>query len=113
MSGYDPERIFELIGSVGFNLAYTSNSEHKFQPGLNAGVQGVWHINDFFGLYLEPQIRLYRDKFIEGNLGFIQKDVMVGSMPVSIIVLFLIPKRPIAVCLRKMTNGISYREHWA
>ncbi|BDW78879.1 hypothetical protein BFINE_46740 [Bacteroides finegoldii DSM 17565] len=37
MSGYDPERIFELIGSVGFNLAYTSNSEHKFQPGLNAG----------------------------------------------------------------------------
>ena len=78
MSGYDPERIFELIGSVGFNLAYTSNSEHKFQPGLNAGVQGVWHINDFFGLYLEPQIRLYRDKFIEGNLGFMQKDVMVG-----------------------------------
>ncbi|BDW78878.1 hypothetical protein BFINE_46730 [Bacteroides finegoldii DSM 17565] len=29
-------------------------------------------------MYLEPQIRLYRDKFIEGNLGFIQKDVMVG-----------------------------------
>lgn len=78
LAGYDPERIFELIGSVGVNLAYTSKSDHKLQPGLNAGVQGVWHLNDFFGLYLEPQIRLYGDKFIEGNLGFMQKDVMVA-----------------------------------
>ena len=35
-------------------------------------------MNDFLGLYIEPQIRLYGDKFIEGNLGFMQKDVMVG-----------------------------------
>ena len=35
-------------------------------------------MNDFLGLYIEPQIRFYGDKFIEGNLGFMQKDVMVG-----------------------------------
>lgn len=78
MSGYNPDRIFDLIGSVGVNLAYTSKSDHKFQPGINAGIQGLWHVNDFLGLYIEPQIRLYGDKFIEGNLGFMQKDVMVG-----------------------------------
>lgn len=78
MSGYNPDRIFDLIGSVGVNLAYTSNSDHKFQPGVNAGIQGLWHVNDFLGLYIEPQIRLYGDKFIEGNLGFMQKDVLVG-----------------------------------
>ena len=78
MSGYNPDRIFDLIGSVGVNLAYTSNSDHKFQPGINAGIQGLWHVNEFLGLYIEPQVRLYGDKFIEGNLGFIQKDVLVG-----------------------------------
>ena len=78
MSGYNSDRIFDLIGSVGINLAYTSQSDHKFQPGVNAGIQGLWHVNDFLGLYIEPQIRLYGDKFIEGNLGFMQKDVMVG-----------------------------------
>ena len=78
MSGYNPDRIFELIGSVGVNLAYTSKSDHQFQPGVNAGIQGLWHVNDFLGLYIEPQVRLYGDKFIEGNLGFMQKDVMVA-----------------------------------
>lgn len=78
MSGYNPDRIFDLIGSVGVNLAYTSKSDQNLQPGVNAGVQGLWHVNDFLGLYIEPQVRLYGDKFIEGNLGFMQKDVMVG-----------------------------------
>lgn len=78
MSGYNPDRIFDLIGSLGVNLAYTSKSDNKLQPGINAGIQGLWHVNDFLGLYIEPQIRLYGDKFIEGNMGFMQKDVMVA-----------------------------------
>ncbi|WP_044654377.1 MULTISPECIES: membrane protein [Bacteroides] len=78
MDGYNPDRIFDFIASVGVNLAYTNNSDHKFQPGINAGIQGLWHVNDFLGLYIEPQVRMYGDKFIEGNLGFMQKDVLVG-----------------------------------
>lgn len=78
MEGYNPDRIFELIGAVGVNLAYTSKSDHHWQTGLNAGMQGLWHLNDFFGLYIEPQVRLYGDKFIEGNLGFMRRDLMVA-----------------------------------
>lgn len=78
MSGYNPDRTFELISSIGVNLAYTSATDHHFQPGINGGVQGLWHVNDFLGLYIEPQVRLYGDKFIEGNLGFMKKDVLVG-----------------------------------
>ena len=78
MNGYNPDRVFELIGSVGANLAYTSKSDHKLQPGLNAGIQGVWHLNDFLGLYLEPQVRLYGDDFIESNLGFMKRDMIVA-----------------------------------
>lgn len=80
MAGYNPDRIFELIGSLGAHMAFTSKMEHKWQPGVNAGLQGVWHLNDFLGLYLEPQVRLYGDNFSEGNLHFVRKDVMVAFL---------------------------------
>ena len=76
MSGYNPERVFELIGSAGVNFAYTSKSTRKWTPGLDGGLQGIWHLNDFLGLYLEPQVRVYGDKMVKGNLGFMQKDVL-------------------------------------
>lgn len=78
MSGYDPNRSFELIGSIGANLAFTSKSDQKARIGINAGIQGLWHLNDFWGLYVEPQIRIYGNKFIEGNTDFIKKDMVVS-----------------------------------
>lgn len=58
LSGYDPNRIFEFIGSVGVNgMSHLENS--KFYVGANAGVKGLWHLNDLTALYLEPQIRMY------------------------------------------------------
>lgn len=77
-SGYDSSRKFELIGAIGMNLSITSRSKHSIQPGLETGMQALWHLNDFLGLYIEPQLRLYGDKFIEGNMGFIQKDALAS-----------------------------------
>lgn len=77
-SGYDPDRLFELIGTAGANLTLASHSQHNLQPGIQVGMQALWHLNDFLGLYIEPQVRMYGDKFIESNLGFIQKDVITG-----------------------------------
>lgn len=77
-SGYDPDRLFELIGTAGANLSLTSHSQHNLQPGIQVGMQALWHLNDFLGLYIEPQVRMYGDKFIESNLGFIQKDVLTS-----------------------------------
>lgn len=111
MSGYNPDRIFDLIGSVGINLAYTSKSDHKFQPGVNASIQGLWHVNDFLGLYIEPQIRFYGDKFIEGNLGFMQKDVMVGVNAGFHYRFVPYSKQPIVACLVWMTSVTSFPVH--
>ncbi len=80
MAGYNPDRIFDLIGSVGAQMAFTSKMEQKWKPGITAGVQGVWHLNDFLGLYLEPQVRLYGDGFSEGSLHFVRKDAMVALL---------------------------------
>jgi len=78
LSGYDPNRLFELIGTAGANLSLASRSEHNLQPGIQVGMQALWHLNDFLGIYIEPQVRVYGDKFIESNLGFIQKDVLTS-----------------------------------
>lgn len=78
LNGYNPDRVFELIGALGAQVAYTSRSNHQVQPGVTAGLQTLWHLNDFLGIYVEPQVRMYGDKFIEGNLGFMQKDVLAS-----------------------------------
>ena len=52
--GYDPDRRFELIGSLGANLAM-HGGEDKVYPGLQAGLKGLWHINRMWGLFIAPQ----------------------------------------------------------
>lgn len=76
MSGYNPDRKVDLIGSIGLNAAYVSKMKKGIQPGVNFGLQGLWHFNDFIGVYLEPQVRLYGDDFAPGNAGFAAKDVL-------------------------------------
>ncbi|MDQ9815058.1 hypothetical protein RFZ01_11665, partial [Acinetobacter pittii] len=72
LAGYRPDRVFEMVTSLGAHLAYTSQAyapHHGWQPGLNAGLQARWNVTESLGLYVEPQVRLYRDSFTEGNLG--------------------------------------------
>lgn len=83
LAGYRPDRVFELITSLGAHLAYTSQAyalHHGWQPGLNAGLQTRWNVNDRLGLYVEPQVRLYKDSFTEGNLGMAGADAMLAVM---------------------------------
>lgn len=62
--GYNPDRHFELIGSLGANLGVHSG-EDKVYPGLQAGLKGLWHINRMYGLFLEPQAQLHSKNYIE------------------------------------------------
>lgn len=67
-SGYDPQRRFELIGILGANLAYINKSERNVYPGFTLGLQGLWHLTPSFGLFVEPQLRGYSDKFAPGSM---------------------------------------------
>lgn len=76
--GYDPDRAFELIGTVGANVSYTGKAERKFNPGLNIGLQGLWHISPALGIYIEPQVHAYGDKLAPGSLKDFGIDALVA-----------------------------------
>ena len=74
--GYDPDRTFHLVYSVGANLTYTGKMKEKLQPGIQTGLQALWNVGKNIGIYIEPQVRFYNDEFAPGNLGFIKKDAI-------------------------------------
>lgn len=56
--GYKDNRRFEVDAALGFNLLRHSASLRLY-PGCNASLQGVWNINGTWGLFVEPQARIY------------------------------------------------------
>lgn len=65
LHGYRPDRRFDLIAAVGINGSKRQKRQKIFFGG-NAAVRGVWNINKMWGLYLEPQLRLYADNYLPG-----------------------------------------------
>ena len=77
--GYDPERRAELIGGLGINIA-TRNQSHKVDLGANASVKGLLHLNKMWGLYLEPQVRVYGDKFLPNSTNPLDLDISAALL---------------------------------
>ena len=81
MNGYDLDRKFDLIGAVGANLAFRSSSlNHKTYLGGEVSLQGLWNVTPSFGLFLEPQLRLYSDNFAERSIHFAKMDGVLALM---------------------------------
>lgn len=60
--GYNPDRRTELIGALGVNGGVRSERKQVYFGG-NVSLKGVWHVDKVWGLFLEPQLRLYPDNF--------------------------------------------------
>jgi hypothetical protein len=72
---YNATPKFEVIPSAGLNLTYaSSNKNHPYRMGVNLGLQGLWHISNEIGLFVEPQMRLYKDKYLPGNMRIAEID---------------------------------------
>jgi hypothetical protein len=81
MDGYDPKRVFELIGAAGANIAFRSSTfSHSSYLGGELSLQGLWNVTPSFGLFVEPQLRLYPDKFSTGNIRFAKWDGVAAVM---------------------------------
>ncbi len=61
--GYNPSRIFETRLGVGASLAFVTGKHVGFYPGLNLNLQGLWRLNPNWGIFLEPQLRFFDEKF--------------------------------------------------
>lgn len=63
LNGYDPRRALELNFLVGPSLAVPNHHKQNIYPGIGAGLQGVVNIDENWGLFLEPYIRMYGREF--------------------------------------------------
>ncbi len=81
MNGYDPDRTFELIGAAGANIAFRSSTfNHRSYLGGELSLQGLWNVTPSFGLFIEPQLRIYPNEFSEGSIHMAKLDGVAAVM---------------------------------
>ena len=80
LHGYNPERTFDLVASLGLN-GMAKLDGRSFHVGGNFGIKGLAHLNKFMGLYVEPQVRIYGSDVLP-NSSFISEktDVLAALM---------------------------------
>ncbi|MCM1520683.1 MAG: hypothetical protein NC098_07850 [Lachnoclostridium sp.] len=59
MNGYDPDRKLGVNFLFGVSGAFRTASGNKIYPGLHVGVQGVWNVSPYVGIFIEPQLRMF------------------------------------------------------
>lgn len=65
-SGYNEDRRLELIGAAGVSVMKHTGKSQLFLGG-NIGLQGLIHINDILGFYVEPQLHAYTRRYAHNN----------------------------------------------
>ncbi len=73
--GYRPSRIFETTLGVGASLAYATSQHTGFYPGLNVSLQGLWRVSPNMGIFVEPQLRFFNQKFSNDRYAYLPFDV--------------------------------------
>ncbi|WP_321424498.1 hypothetical protein [uncultured Bacteroides sp.] len=61
--GYNPQRIFNLIGVGGVNYDFIRNKEYSNLIGVGAGMQASVRLSDEISFFVEPRLNFYPDKY--------------------------------------------------
>ena len=62
--GYKPYRMFDLNLAAGVHAGFAIvNHDRRFIPGFQGSLQGVYNVTPQIGVYLEPQLAVYLNKF--------------------------------------------------
>ncbi len=75
-TGFRPDNRFELNVTLGAVGAYASHASAKVYPGAQAGLQGVIKFTPNWGIFIEPQVRVFARDF--------NKEVMKGNIMGSV-----------------------------
>ena len=80
LHGYDPNRATDVFAAVGVNASKRSAGGGFFFGG-NIGVRGIWNINKMWGLYLEPQVRIYNNNYLpNSSFGRFNTDITAAAI---------------------------------
>lgn len=64
--GYNPDRTREFIAGIGLTAERPSGVDADFHLGAKASIRRQWNINRSLGLYIEQEIRVYKDDCFPG-----------------------------------------------
>lgn len=81
IAGFDPDRRWDVVGTAGVRLG-TKSEERRLYPGVQAGVQGLYHLNAMTGIFIEPSVQAYSEDLVDagihiGGMGFMGQ-VLLG-----------------------------------
>lgn len=80
LRGYNPNRATDVFAAVGVNVSKRSEGGGFFFGG-NIGVRGIWNINKMWGLYLEPQVRIYNNNYLpNSSFGRFNTDILAAAL---------------------------------
>lgn len=88
-AGYDPKRIFDLIGVVGASYAFSHDTENRHAFGGSVGLQGRFNVCRPLDLFIEPRLSLLSDNF-DGEKSSVHMDMM-ASLHVGANYKFMMP----------------------
>ena len=79
-SGYDPDRLFEMIGVVGVGAAFPTAAEGaKTTYTAVAGLQAKFNVNRNWGIFIEPKGIFFGDK-IDGKKTYAKFDAAANLL---------------------------------
>ncbi|MDD6209746.1 MAG: hypothetical protein PUB21_03970 [Bacteroidales bacterium] len=88
-AGYDPERIFDLIGIIGASYAFSHDKKNHHGFGGSVGFQGRFNVCQPLDLFVEPRLSLLSDDF-DGRKSSVHMDMM-ASLHVGANYKFMMP----------------------
>lgn len=61
--GYRPDQVFDLSLNIGPAVAYSDKAKAKFYPGVAAGITALFRLSDNWGIFIEPEVKLFSKSF--------------------------------------------------
>ncbi len=83
INGYDPDRKIATNFFVGVSAIAAENTSKHFYPGLHAGGQAVWNVSRNVGLYIEPELRMFKSSLMNANIS--RRFIMMPSVSLGLI----------------------------
>ena len=78
--GRNDSRKFELIAGAGINLLFFNSNFDPCYLGGSLSLQGIYHINDHIGLFMEPRLRIYSDDMAQGRVPLLHTDAVISGL---------------------------------
>ena len=76
--GYRAYRPFEFTGAAGVNVSHRQKRDALFLGG-DASLRGIWHVNPFLGIFVEPKLQVYGKRYLPSSFALSKVDLLASA----------------------------------